>query len=87
MATADGLILVTGGVAFAGSFAEQGGFPSNGYAILGGTAALTFLASLTNGTPISPAVKGLAGLMLLGAVYRYVPALNKATQRKRKSHG
>jgi len=90
MATADGLVLLTGGVAFAGSFAEEGGFPSNGYAILGSTAALTFLASLSNGTPISPAVKGLAGLMLLGAVYRYVPAFTKtksSRKRKVKSHG
>lgn len=86
MATADGLFIATGGVAFLGSFAEQGGFPSNGYAIIGGTAALTFLASLTNNSPISGPVKGLAALTLLGAVYRYVPALYKTSQ-KGKTHG
>ncbi len=85
MASPDGIILTAGALAFAGNFSEQDGFPSNGYAIIGGTVALTFLASLTNGTPITPAVKGFAWLVLLGSAYRYIPAFT--TKKTGKSNG
>ena len=85
MATPDGIILTAGALAFAGNFAEQDGFPSNGYAIIGGTVALTFLASLTNNTPITPAVKGFAWLVLLGSAYRYIPAFT--TKKTGKGNG
>lgn len=86
---ASSLVMVAGGLAFIGSFKQAGGFPSNGYAIVGGTVALTFITSLTNGSTIDPAVRGLAGLMLLAAVYAYVPGLTKKSTptKKDKSHG
>lgn len=84
MATAGGLVLGAGGVAFLGSFKEAGGFPSNGYAIIAGTTALTFLASVTDKGPLSGPVKALAALMLLVAILRYVPGLRKSTSLKMK---
>lgn len=76
MATSEGLILGAGGLAFAASFKEAGGFPPNGYAVIGGTVALTFIASFTSGSVLSGPVKALAALMLLGAAIRYIPNLS-----------
>jgi hypothetical protein len=91
---ASGTFLAAGGLAFVGSFKEADGWPSNGYAVIAGTTALTFLASLTDGTPMGKAVKWLGVLMLLGAAYRYIPALTNKTYAKTtkikkgaKSHG
>lgn len=85
---ASSLIMVAGGIAFVGSFKDAGGFPSNGYAVIGGTTALVFITSLTNGSAIDPIVRGLAGLMVLAAVYAYVPGLTKKTSTKKdKTHG
>jgi len=79
--------MTAGALAFVGSFKEAGGFPSNGYAIIAGTTALTFIASITSGSPIDPAVKWLAVLMVLGAAYRYIPGLTKTTKVKDKKNG
>lgn len=84
MATADKVILGAGMIAFAGSFKQAGGFPENGYAIVGGTAALAFLSSFTNGTSLQKPVTMLAVLTLLAAVYVYVPGLTKPSKQKRK---
>lgn len=84
---ASNIVMLAGGLAFVGSFKEAGGFPPNGYAVIGGTVALVFLTTLANGTAIDPAVKGLAGLMVLAAVYRYVPGLTKKSKAKDKKHG
>ena len=84
MPAPDKIVLTAGALAFVGNFSEQDGFPSNGTAIIGGTVALAFLASLTNNTPLTPAVRGLAWLILLGSAYRYVPALTtKKTPKNR----
>lgn len=74
---ADGLVILAGGVTFASNFKESGGFPPNGFGILGATFVLTFLAAVTRKSAIEPAVKALAALMLLGAIFRSVPALSK----------
>ncbi|HEY6020635.1 MAG TPA: hypothetical protein VIY48_12310 [Candidatus Paceibacterota bacterium] len=87
---ASNLVLTAGALAFVGSFKEAGGFPPNGYAVVGGTVALTFIASMTNGTSIEPAVKALAGLMILAAAMRYIPVLTNQThktKKKDKKHG
>ena len=76
MATSEGLILGAGALAFGASFKEAGGFPPNGYAVIGGTVALTFIASFTGGSVLAGPVKGLAALMLLGAAIRYIPNLS-----------
>lgn len=68
------IILATGGLAFAAHFKESGGFPDTGYGIIGATVALTFIAAFTRKTSLAPAVKALAILMFLGALYRFVPA-------------
>lgn len=87
MPASSNIVLAAGTLAFIGSFKEAGGFPSNGYAVIAGTTALTFLASLTNETPIEPAVKALAVLMLLAAAFRYIPGLTDTTKKKDKQHG
>lgn len=79
---ASGTYLAAGGLAFVGSFKEAGGWPSNGYAVVAGTTALTFLASLTEDTAMGPAVKALGILMLLAALYRYIPGLTNQTKAK-----
>jgi hypothetical protein len=84
MANSQGLIMIAGGLAFVGSFKEAGGFPSNGYAVVGGTVALSFIASLTNNTALEPAVKALGVLMILGAAYRYIPGLSKTNAKNPK---
>lgn len=77
MASAEGLLIGAGGLAFAGSFKDSGGFPENGYAIIGATVALVFLASTVSDTGLARPVKALAGLMLLVSAYRYIPAFTK----------
>lgn len=86
MATAEGLIVGAGGLAFAGSFVEAKAFPPNGYKIISATIVLTLLASIAKG-PLSGPVKGLAALMLLASVYRYIPAFTKTKTKKGKSNG
>lgn len=73
----DLIIVGAGGLALAGNFAREKGFPSNGPAIIGATVGLAFLASVTHGTILAPAVRMAALLMLLVSVYLYVPALRK----------
>ena len=85
MASADGMVIGAGAIAFAGSFKEASGFPSNGYSIVGATAALAVIFSLARNSPLEPAVKALAALSLLAAIYRYVPAFTPT--KKGKSNG
>lgn len=88
MAGPDGKILLAGGLAFTGSFLEAGGFPDNGYAIVGGTVGLSFVVSLASQTPLKPAVNAFAILVLLVAVMAYVPKLTtKRPNRKKKENG
>jgi hypothetical protein len=81
MPSAEGLIIATGATAFAGNFRESGGFPSNGYGIIGATIALVFIASFTAKGSFNGPIKALAGLMLLGAIYRYIPAFTENKKR------
>lgn len=88
MATADKVFIGAGMIAFAGSFKDAGGFPENGYAIVGGTAALAFLSSFTNGTSLQKPITMLAVLTLLASIYVYVPGIAKQQTRKKvKKHG
>ena len=89
MASADGLMLVAGGLAFAGNFKKEGGFPPNGYGIIAATAALSFLAATSKNSALEGPVKALAGLMLLAAIYAYIPGLmtNETKKRKAKKNG
>lgn len=70
-----GMVMASGGLAFAGSFKEAKGFPPNGYPIIGGTVALMFIVSLTDGTVIDKPVKAATGLLLLVTCIRYIPGL------------
>jgi len=74
---AEGLTIAAGSVAFIGNFAEEGGWPTNGYKIVGATIALAIIFSFAGNGPLSKPVTALAALMLLAAVYRYVPAFRK----------
>lgn len=76
----DLIIIGAGGLALAGNFAREGGFPENGYSIIGATIGLAFLASITNRTMLAPAVRMAALLMLLVSAYLYIPALRKANR-------
>jgi len=84
---ATSLVMAAGALAFVGSFKEADGFPPNGYAVIAGTTALVFVTSLTNNTSIEPAVRALAGLMVLAAAFRYIPGLTKTTKKKVKNNG
>lgn len=86
MASADGMVLLAGGLAFTGSFIKSGGFPENGYAIVGGTVALSFIVALASQSPLKPAVRAFAILILLVSAMRYIPALSKS-DKKRKNNG
>lgn len=87
---ASGTYLTAGGLAFVGSFKQANGWPSNGYAVIAGTTALSFLASFADGTPAEKAVKWLGLLTLLAAALYYIPVLTgktPKTKKKGKSHG
>lgn len=84
MMTSEGMIMGAGGLAFVGNYVKQGRFPENGYGIITATVALVFLATFAKGSRIEPVVKAFAGLMLLAAVYRYIPAF---TKQRKKSNG
>lgn len=77
MATADGLIITAGSVAFLGNMKEAGGFPPNGATTIAATAILTIIAAFTRNSVIEGPFKAFAALVLLAAVYRYVPAFAK----------
>jgi len=83
--TSDGIVLSAGAVALVGSFKDSGGFPPNGIQIVGATLVLAFLFSLAKDGPLAGPTKALAGLMLLAAIYRYVPGLFNT--RKVKKNG
>lgn len=87
MASAEGFVMGAGALAFAGSFKEAGGFPPNGYAVLAGTATLTFLASLAKGSAIASPVRGLALLMLLAAALRYIPVIVPMKSGRKSRNG
>jgi len=74
---AEGLTIAAGSIAFIGNFAEEGGWPGNGYQIVGATIALTIIFSFASNGPLEKPVTALAALMLLASVYRYVPAFRK----------
>ena len=76
-----------GALSFAGNMKLAGGFPDNGYNIVGGTIALVFMASFTKNTVIARPVKAFAGLVLLAAAMYYVPVLfgNDEVKPKRRN--
>ncbi|HWV44724.1 MAG TPA: hypothetical protein VN039_01675 [Nitrospira sp.] len=75
--SADHLFIGAGSLAFISNFKQAGGFPPNGIATIAGTAVLAFLAAATKETAIAPAVSAFAALVLLVAVFQYVPGLTK----------
>jgi len=77
-------VMAAGAIALTAGFAEQKRFPDNGYKVIGGTLALTVLASATKGSNIEPLVRAFALLMLLASVYAYVPAFKRETDKRRK---
>jgi hypothetical protein len=75
--SADHLIIGAGSLAFISNFKQAGGFPPNGITTIAATALLAFLAATTKDSAIAPAVSAFAGLVLLVAVFKYVPGLTK----------
>jgi hypothetical protein len=77
MPSPEGVVILAGGTAFVGAWKEENGFPEKGYVMISATIALVFLASFSKDSAFEGPVKALAGLMLLAAIYRYVPGLIK----------
>lgn len=82
MPSTTGVIMSSGALAFVGSFKEAGGFPENGYAIIGGTTALTFLGSTVQGTKVEGPVRMFAYLVLLTAALKYIPSITNIKDKK-----
>lgn len=76
-------ILATGGLALAGGYAREGGFPSNGTKAILATLTLVVIASATGDTKIGPLVSAIAWLSLLGVAYAVIPALGKGANNGR----
>lgn len=84
----EGKTMLAGGIAFAGSVKEAGGFPSNGYRILAATFTLTVIYSLGSRSKIEPIISGLATLTLLASVMYYIPKLvGMSKTKKGKKNG
>ena len=83
---AEGMTILAGSLALAGSAKTEKGFPSNGYAIVSATIALVIIYSFAANTKLARPINALAGLTLLGSVFYYVPILF-GTKKKRKNNG
>jgi hypothetical protein len=84
---ADGMLIGAGTLSFAGNMKLSGGFPENGYNIVGGTVALVFIASFTKDGYLAKPMKAFAFVCLLAAAMYYVPVLlptgeTKSTKKK-----
>jgi hypothetical protein len=75
--SAAALVMIAGTIAFLGSMREAKMFPPNGVRIIFSTLALAIVLSLFDHSRFSPIVRGVAGLMVLTAVIRYVPKFSK----------
>lgn len=82
--SADGMLLLAGGMAFAGNMKTAKGFPSNGYNTVGATIALVFVVSLTKETKLAKPAFAFAVLVLIASAFYYVPILLPADTTKRK---
>lgn len=70
-------VLGAGAVAFVGSWSAAGGFPPNGYRIVISTSILALLAIVGKNTALEPLIKAFAILMLISALYGYIPGLQQ----------
>lgn len=77
MASATGLVVGSGLVAFAGNFKKTGGFPANGFVTLTATIILAFVVSFMQDGPLAKPVKAFALLAFIAVLIRYVPGLAK----------
>lgn len=84
MPSPDHLIIAAGSVAFIGNFKKAGGFPPNGIATIAGTAVLATVFAAGKDSDIAPALSAFAALVLLVAVFKYVPGLTKTRTSKIK---
>lgn len=81
MAQPDHLVIAAGSLAFISNFKTAGGFPSNGIQTIAGTAVLATLFAFTKDSALAPAVSALAALILLVAVFVYVPGLTRTAKK------
>lgn len=65
--------LAAGGIAIAGGFVREKGWPENGTKALIGTLLLVIVASATSGTSFAPLVRAFGLLMLLMAIMTALP--------------
>lgn len=80
--SAAGLVVLAGAVAFFGNMKIDKAFPKAGLRIITATIALAIILSLLDNGRLSPVARGLAGLMLLAAVIKYVPILSNSKGKK-----
>lgn len=88
------LVMGAGGLALAGGFATERGFPSNGVRVVTATIVLVLIVSTVKNSRIAPIVTGLAMLMLLASAYEYLPGFTRERkvrgplqERKPRNHG
>ncbi len=93
MMRADHMILAAGTISFTANFRDARGFPDNGISTIAATGFLAFILATTRGTDLERVSRAFAGLVLLVAIFYYVPGFyEKATgknrpKRKRKNNG
>lgn len=79
----EGMILTAGTLSLIGNGVRSGGFPENGVGIIAATSVLAFIAAMSKSTPFAPVMRAMAVLLLLAAVYAYIPGLVKQTKHKK----
>lgn len=80
--SAAGLTIIAGVLAFFGNMKIDKGFPKAGVRIVAATILLAIIMSLFDKGRLSPVARGLAGLMVLAAVIKYVPVLSNTKGKK-----
>lgn len=86
MAKPEYLVMAAGGISFAGSFAEEGGFPPKGINIIVATGILTLLASATERSRAGKIVTAFAWLLLIAAAYSTIPALQRSAAKAKTAN-
>jgi len=76
--------LLAGTVAVIGGAAREGRWPKNGVKAVAATLVLVLIVSTLKGTAFGRLAGGIGWLLVMGAVYTAVPALNASTAKRKK---